>query len=158
MCGPPLSSSSPPTLAVAPRCAALTSVASCRPTAHTTPHNRPPQSCSGIEHTLTSLPLPPLHSRAQAFDTLTSMASVAAPLPSLLPSPTLPLLLPSTLTVVPRRRTHTTSPPPFHSRAQAFDTLTSMASVAGYRAVIEAVFEFRGFMAGEDVGGGRGRG
>ena len=34
------------------------------------------------------------------------------------------------------------------SRAQAFDTLTSMASVAGYRAVIEAVFEFKGFMAG----------
>ena len=90
VCDPTLSSSAPPSLAVAPRCVALTSVASCRPTAHATPHNRPPQSCPGIEHTLTSLPLPPLHSRAQAFDTLTSMASVAAPLPSLLrplPSP-----------------------------------------------------------------------
>ncbi|KAG1662420.1 hypothetical protein FOA52_012353 [Chlamydomonas sp. UWO 241] len=41
------------------------------------------------------------------------------------------------------------------SRAQAFDTLTSMASVAGYRAVVEAVHEFRGFMAGQITAAGR---
>ncbi|GAX81839.1 hypothetical protein CEUSTIGMA_g9267.t1 [Chlamydomonas eustigma] len=41
------------------------------------------------------------------------------------------------------------------SRAQAFDTLTSMASVAGYRAVVEAVHEYKGFMSGQITAAGK---
>ena len=43
-------------------------------------------------------------------------------------------------------------PTPFrYILPQAFDTLTSMASVAGYRAVIEATNEFKGFMNGKEA-------
>lgn len=35
------------------------------------------------------------------------------------------------------------------SRAQAFDVLSSMANVAGYRAVIEAAAHFPRFFSGE---------
>lgn len=37
------------------------------------------------------------------------------------------------------------------SRAQAFDALSSMANVAGYRAVIEAAAHFPRFFSGETL-------
>lgn len=41
------------------------------------------------------------------------------------------------------------------SRAQAFDTLSSMANVAGYRAVVEAGHAYGGFFAGQMTAAGR---
>lgn len=41
------------------------------------------------------------------------------------------------------------------SRAQAFDTLTSMANIAGYRAVVEAANEFGRFFTGQITAAGR---
>lgn len=41
------------------------------------------------------------------------------------------------------------------SRAQTFDALTSMANIAGYRAVVEASYEFGRFFAGQVTAAGR---
>merc|ERR1719146_261002 len=41
------------------------------------------------------------------------------------------------------------------SRAQAFDTLSSMANIAGYRAVIEASHNFGRFFAGQMTAAGK---
>jgi NAD/NADP transhydrogenase alpha subunit len=41
------------------------------------------------------------------------------------------------------------------SRAQAVDALTSMANIAGYRAVVEASYEFGRFFAGQSTAAGR---
>lgn len=41
------------------------------------------------------------------------------------------------------------------SRAQAFDTLTSMAAIAGYRAVVEASHHFGRYFNGQITAAGR---
>ncbi len=41
------------------------------------------------------------------------------------------------------------------SRAQAFDTLSSMANIAGYRAVVEAAHNFGRFFTGQITAAGR---